>query len=272
MKRITILFSTIVFAFFFVGCEEKFDIDLDDIPPAIVIEGRLTNGNLQNFVRVSMSTPYLSDGYPEYIAGALVTITEDGVLTDTLTPYADFPGQYESIFFGNAKIGSTYKLRVEYGGEVYEAEDMIRPVTPIDSLTYTYEDELGDENDGYYVWLHAQEPAGLGNNYQWFYISKRAGVINAFHNDWLANDEWVDGNYISLKFDMDEPQMVGDTVIVEIAGISPQYYTFMTQVMNQESFGDLFDTPPANVKGNLSNGAYGYFHTAGVVMDSIAIE
>ncbi len=271
MKRITVLFSAFVFAFAFIGCEEKIDLDLDDIPPAIVIEGRLTdNGSPYNYLRISMSSPYLSDEPNMPVVGAFVTITEDGILTDTLIPDPQYGqlGQYQSTFFGNGKVGSTYRLRVQYNGEVYEAEDFIRPITPIDSLTYTYKDEVADEDDGYYVFLHTQEPAGLGNNYQWIYTSN--GSIES-DLDLAANDEWVDGNYVSLDFDL-EPQVLGDTVMVEMGSISSQYFTFITQVSSQESFGDLFDTPPANVKGNFSNGAYGYFHTAAVERDTIVIE
>lgn len=269
MKQYTILFSILVFALLFIGCEEKIDLDLDDIPPAIVIEGRITNGNILNYVRISQSSPYLSPSGNNPVVGALVTLTEDGIYTDTLKDLAGYPGRYDSDLLLNGKIGSTYTLRVYYGGEVYEAEDMIRPVTPLDSLTYQYDDKIGDEDDGYYVWLHAQEPVGVGNFYQWMYISngETLGFI-----EWVASDEWVDGNYISLPLEMDEPQEIGDTVVVEMAAISQQYFTFVSQLLNQESFGDLFDTPPANVKGNFSNGAFGYFNAAGVVADTIVIE
>lgn len=269
MKRFPILFSLVSFAFFFVGCEEKIDLDLDEIPPAIVIEGRITNGNILNYVRITMSSPYLSQQPNQPVLGAFVTITEDDTYTDTLTESPDFPGYYYAPILSAGKLGSTYKLRVVYAGEVYEAVDMIRPVTNLDSLTYAFVDKLGDEDDGYYVTLHAQEPLGVGNNYQWMYMSngEQKGYL-----EWIANDEWVDGNYITFELDVDGPQVLGDTVVVEMASISAPYYTFVNQLLNQESFGNLFDTPPANVKGNISNGAYGYWHAAGVEADTIIIQ
>lgn len=270
MNRINILLLLpAITLLLFTGCTEKIDLDLDEIPPAIVIEGRITNGKVLNYVRITQSSPYLSDDPNQPVLGAFVTLTEDGTLTDTLTEHPDFPGYYLAPLLLEGKMGSTYKLRVTVDGETYEAEDMIRPVTSIDSLTYKYEDKRDDDRDGYYVTLYAQEPAGVGNYYQWLYQSN--GVAVAF-TDWLASDEWVDGNYINFDFDLDDPQQLGDTVAVEMASISKQYYTFVNQLLNQESFGDLFDTPPANVKGNFSNGAYGYFHAAGVYSDTIILR
>lgn len=255
--------------FFFVGCTEKIDLDLDSIPPAIVIEGRITNGQIFNYVRVTQSSPYLSEEPNQPVVGALVTLTEDGTVTETLTEDPQFPGYYYAPLLWAGKLNAAYKLSVTVGGETYEAIDTIRPVTPLDSLTYAFDDKVGTDDDGYYVTIHTQEPPGLGNNYQWLYFSNGIEVAGL---EWIGNDEFVDGSYVSFQFEMEEPQELGDTVVVEMAAISPRYFTFVTQLLNQESFGNLFDTPPANVLGNFSNGAFGYFHAAGVVADTIILQ
>lgn len=253
----------------FTGCTEKIDLDLDSIPPAIVIEGRISNGQIFNYVRVTQSSPYLSDEPNQPVLGAVVTLTEDGILTETLTEDPQFPGFYYAPLLWSGKMNSVYTLTVQYNGETYTATDTIRPVTPIDSLTYAYDDKVGTEDDGYYVTLYAQEPPGVGNNYQWLYFSNGQELAGL---EWISNDDWVDGNYINFQFEMDEPQELGDTVVIEMASISPRYYTFVNQLLNQESFGNLFDTPPANVRGNFSNGAYGYWHADGVVADTIILQ
>ncbi len=283
MKRIATLFCAIVLALAFVGCEEKIDLDLDDLPPAIVITGRITSGGYGNYVRVSKSAPYLSDAesYELAVNNAVVILTEDGMVSDTLersvsnppgTPPTISSGYYTGPLLQSGKVGSVYTLTVIYDGKTYTAVDTIRPITPIDSLTYKYESQTANRDEGYYVSLHTQEPIGIGNHYQWMYRWSNAwgGISRMEELDQIANDEWVDGNYISIQ--LDGPQQVGDTVIVEMLSISKQYYTFVSQLLNQESFGDLFDTPPANVKGNISNGAYGYWHAAGVAGDTIVIQ
>lgn len=254
---------------FFVGCTEKIDLDLDSIPPAIVIEGRISNGTIQNYIRISESSPYLSDAANQPLLGAVVTLTEDGTTTQTLTEDPAYPGYYYCPLLWAGKLNSVYKLTVSHNGETYEAFDTLRPVTPLDSLGYAYEDKLGTDNDGYYVSLYAQEPAGFGNYYQWFYYSngiEKAGL------EWYASDEYVDGNYINFEFEFKDQQEIGDTVVVEMAAISFKYYTFIDQLLNQKSFGNLFDTPPANVRGNFTNGAYGFFHADGVVADTIILQ
>ncbi len=254
---------------FFVGCTEKIDLDLDSIPPAIVIEGRISNGQIFNYVRVTQSSPYLSDEPNQPVLGALVTLTEDGTTTETLTEDPQFPGFYYTPMLRAGKVNSIYKLSVTVNGETYEAIDTIRPVTPIDSLTYAYDDQVGTENDGYYVTLYAQEPPALGNNYQWLYFSNGQELAGL---EWISNDDFVNGNYINFQLEMNDPQVLGDTVVIEMAAISPVYYTFVNQLLNQESFGNLFDTPPANVNGNFTNGAFGFFHADGVVADTIILQ
>ncbi len=253
----------------FTGCTEKIDLDLDSIPPAIVIEGRISNGTILNYVRISESSPYLSDADNQPVLGATVTLTEDGTTTETLTEDPQLPGYYYCPLLWAGKLNSVYTLTVTYGGETYVAFDTIRPVTALDSLGYDYEDKTGTDNDGYYVSLYAQEPAGFGNYYQWSYFSNGAEKAGL---EWNASDEFVDGNYINFQFEFDDQQELGDTVAVEMSSISLQYFKFVNQLLNQESSGNLFDTPPANVLGNFTNGAYGYFHADGVAADTIILR
>jgi hypothetical protein len=239
----------------FTGCTEKIDLDLDSIPPAIVIEGRISNGTVLNYVRISESSPYLSDADNQPVLGATITLTEDGY--------------YYCPLLWAGKLNSVYTLTVNYSGETYVAFDTIRPVTALDSLGYDYEDKPGTDNDGYYVSLYAQEPAGFGNYYQWSYFSNGAEKAGL---EWNASDEFVDGNYINFQFEFDDQQELGDTVAVEMSSISLQYFKFVNQLLNQESSGNLFDTPPANVLGNFTNGAFGYFHADGVAADTIILR
>ena len=49
-------------------------------------------------------------------------------------------------------------------------------------------------------------------------------------------------------------------------------YEFLRQLDEQDSFGDIFDTPPANIVGNVSNGAWGLFNASSVTSKEIIIE
>ncbi|CAN5272461.1 hypothetical protein BH09BAC1_BH09BAC1_24560 [soil metagenome] len=275
MKPIYLYLTLILVALSFASCEEKIDLDLDEIPPAIVITGRITNNPNSSYVRVTLSAPYLSDQSSLPVNDAVVILTEDGLISDTLLVNTGgnaifglpgYGGFYSGPLLQSGKIGSVYTLTVVYQGETYTASDTIRPIAAIDSLTYLYQESDRDGN-GYFVSLNMQEPEGIGNFYQWRYIANNGYQIDL---DQTASDEWVDGNYLSIQFDT--PQQIGDTVMVEMASIGRKYYTFVTQLLNQESFGDLFDTPPANVRGNISNGAYGYWHADGAAADTIIIR
>ena len=51
---------------------------------------------------------------------------------------ADSVGYYLPVTPFAGEIGKTYSLNVTVDGEFYEAMDELRPVTAIDSLTYTH--------------------------------------------------------------------------------------------------------------------------------------
>jgi hypothetical protein len=60
---------------------------------------------------------------------------------------------------------------------------------------------------------------------------------------------------------------MGDTsmVTLEMHSVTTGYYDFMTAMMLETVWkGSPWDGPPANVAGNVSNGAKGYFRASDV--------
>jgi hypothetical protein len=49
-------------------------------------------------------------------------------------------------------------------------------------------------------------------------------------------------------------------------------YDFFRALDEVDNSGDLFDTPPGNAKGNISNGAFGYFGASSKSTKEIIIE
>lgn len=248
------------------GCEEPYDVDLSETDPQLVVEGRVTDRPGPYTVLLSTTSDYFANEDPPTVSGALVTITEDDLLTDTLAEVA--PGEYQTTFL-QGKVGSTYRLDIATGGESYTSASTMAPVAPIDSLNYYFQEESIFQDEGYYVRLYAQEPQGIGNFYQWFYFENDT---MPGENDWLyASDEQVDGNYIG-GIEFGYPHEIGDTIVIWQMSVDEASYEFLRQIDEQESFGDLFDTPPANIESNVSNNALGAFMVSSVDTAMIVIE
>lgn len=247
------------------GCEVKYDVDLDQIPPALVVDGLVRDNAGPHYVILSLTSSYFSTDSNPAVSGAFVTITEDDILTDTLQEVQ--PGKYQSSIIGH--MGSTYKLKIEYNGDTYEATSTIKRIAPIDSLTYAYDAGSAFVDEGYYVSINTQEIPGAGDYYRFLYYTN--GEIEDETGFWVS-DEFVDGNYISYNFDHEYPHELGDTAAIEVLSISEDNYNFLNALANQEESGDLFDVPPGNIKGNISNGAYGFFQASGSISDTIIIQ
>jgi hypothetical protein len=51
----------------------------------------------------------------------------------------------------------------------------------------------------------------------------------------------------------------GDTIVLQMSGITKEYYNFIDQVRQSGFNLPFFSGPPANVEGNISNGGIGFF-------------
>jgi len=255
--------------FLFSSCEQIVDIDLNDADPRIVIEGVISSKpTIPQYVKVSLTTSYFDTGQASGITDALVIVTEDGALVDTFSH--QLPGYYVSNKILSGKVGSTYKLSVYYKGELYEAMSTMAAVAPIDSLTANYRAiDMRYEEAGHYVTIALQEPPGIGNFYYWLYYSN--DTLMNYGDMIIASDEMADGVYIN-NIEFSYPQQPGDTVRVEQYSLSEEGYNFLRILADQEEFGDLFDTPPANIIGNISNNGIGFFSASDVSESVLVIQ
>ncbi|MEX2590977.1 MAG: DUF4249 domain-containing protein [Chitinophagales bacterium] len=270
-QAITILF--LVFStLFFQSCEEEVDIDLDNIDPVLVVEALISNApDKTPYVKLNMSGDYFDNKAPETVSNALVIITEDNLLSDTLMETK--PGYYETQNIQAGKINSDYQLYIKTAnGEIYEADGRLHPVAPLDSLSVFYREEtpFSYDEDGYYVTINFQEPAATRDFYRLFFY---LGKVQYDPEELIyASDDLANGQYIrNIEFS-EFVVFPGDTVRVEMHSLTEQYYNFLSSLDENQNSGDLFDTPPSNIQGNISNGAFGYFATSAITQITTIIE
>jgi len=121
------------------GCIEPFEPDIEESNKVMVIDGRLTDTDDIQTIKVSISSPYNNPQFKP-VTGCVVRVEDDAGYGIT------FMESEEGIYQSNLEpdfliVGKAYKLQVfTPDDEVYESEyDTLLACAPIDSLSYKVE-------------------------------------------------------------------------------------------------------------------------------------
>jgi hypothetical protein len=115
------------------SCEQVIEVDLNQAGPQVVIEGIVTDRPGPYTVALSRSGNYFEQSlsFP-VVTNAVVIIWDDLGNRDTLRE--GDPGIYRSSSVLRGVSGRTYSLRVETGGNGYDAVSTMPQRVAIDSL------------------------------------------------------------------------------------------------------------------------------------------
>jgi len=280
------------FCFFLFSCTEEIDITLRSGDVRLVVEGGIGIDTISHTIILSRTTSFFEDPTePLYVVGATVTITEfDENMQETgrifrLTETR--PGHYQTDDTVFGLQHHTYRLTIVLneaigGHTTYTADAFFPPIADrIDALvavrgTNFLWQIFGGAPDttrvGWNLLLWATDPPGRQNFYI-FVTSKNGVALNdtltrflMLDNAMIAEDGiGLTGLPIAFIPD-DSPSAVspGDTLGMEIRGISAEYYRWITEFRNIYSGQNpMFGGAPANIRGNISGGAIGFFWAHG---------
>lgn len=264
---------------FLSSCEKTVDLDIDQTPQKVVIEGYVTDIADHNFVKVSKTNNFYSTGRTPRVTDATVMVEDsdgniynfvhyDGQSEDSLGLY--FP---EVPFAGVA--GKTYKLSVTTEGVTYTAEDQLLRLVPMDKLEYRVnEEEKEDPEDAgrfFEVLLFVKEPKET-KDYYLFKCYRNDSIEYANENDvYFSDDELIGENIDGVPLPVFYAQ--DDLARVEVYSLTREafiYYRDLQKLLTND--GGLFGTPPANPRSNISGGALGFFQVSAIVSGEIVIE
>jgi len=268
MKKIFKIISFISLTFIIFSCTEKMHIKLEDTYTRLVVEAKLSTDTTVHIVKLTKTSGYFSNSAPLPVSGALVTIS-DGSQIITLTENLSKPGIYETPPNTYGKVGKTYELLIKNvdidndgNKEEYTSKSTIYPINQVDSIGTRYYDD-------YEIWeiqCYVLDPPT--EDYYLFNIYKNNVLItDTISEPLVVDDKLYNGNYtngIGVGYLRDrrlgEKANIGDSVMLEVWRIDKSFYKFMMQLRETvRPQTPLFSGPPANVKGNISNGAIGYF-------------
>ncbi len=269
-KRLTQFFCMwIVLAALISGCTENIQLDLETVEQRLVVDANITSQEKIHYVRLTESVPFFSDSASPPVSGATVLIS-DGIRTESLTESREMPGYYLTSEIFKGEPGTGYSLsvsNVDINGdgesETYSAFSRMPGVSAPDSIDLVYDEDWDvwkillyaqedPETDDFYLFRLLKNGTLISNT-----ISEYSVVSDKFFDEGKADGIWVQSIDASQESgDFEE----GDVITLQMGGITEEYFDFI-EAVQQETRGQypLFSGPPANVPGNVSNDALGFF-------------
>lgn len=278
MKKIWII---LLIALTVASCTERIDIELDETYTRLVVYGTITTDTTSHHVKLTSTTSYYYNEAPPPVTGASVEITDNEGNLFTLNETE--PGIYTTSQDFAAIPGRTYTLFIELeeeinGNKTYTASSTVSPINQIDSIGLVSRPDWGEQ--GFYeVTCYYQDPPT--QDFYMFNLYKNGELLTDTINDkFVSEDSFYNGNYtngigIGYLDQSNEREVLhpGDTIIFQGANISEDYYDFVVALQSETGFQTpLFSGPPANVKGNINNGAVGFFAAYSVAYSSKVFE
>ena len=276
MKYIKSLIIILLISALVVSCTEKFDVELDSSYVRLVVDGSITTDTVEQTVILSSTSSYYYNQPSPMVTGATVSIT-DGAFVYELSETE--PGVYKTDPSVNGIDGHTYTLNIKLESPIggfsdYTATSKLNPVTKLDSISLLFHPEWS-KNGIWEVKCYVLEPPTV--DFYRFLISRNNHMLTDSLREWfVTDDKLLNGNYtngIGIGYlDQGSPDQglkEGDIITVTVNNIGKGYFDFITDAQAElRGSNPLFSGPPANVKGNISNGAIGYFAAFSVTRSS----
>jgi|AntRauTorckE6833_2_1112554.scaffolds.fasta_scaffold01263_2 hypothetical protein len=265
------LLPIILMAAIFSSCTEKMDIELDEDYARLVAEGVITNEVKAHKIELSKTTGFFNSEPAQRISGAIVTL-DDGNNTDTLQEMSQQKGTYATEETYRGVPGRSYELHIILpeavsGEKEYHATCKMPPERYLDSINVAYKQRW----EAWEVQAYATEPPTT-DFYRFDIIKNGELITDTINEPFVTDDILFNGQYtngIAAGYlQVENPQEIvepGDTITLRLSSITEEYFTFLFDVIDETGFNSpLFDGPPANIRGNISNGAIGFFAATAV--------
>jgi hypothetical protein len=283
IKKYTIkVFIILLGAVVLNACTERIDVKLDDTYTRLVVDGQLSNDSLNSkSIMLSRSSSYFYNQPPPPVTSANVVVKDDEGNSILLSE--EQPGVYFLPDGFNSEVGKNYTLEIDLAEEIdgrtkYTAYTSTPSIGDSMYIGLEYEPDWGEK--GYYiVTCYYWDPPGA--NWYMFDIYKNGILLtDTITEKQVVDDRFYDGGFtngIGVGYldqsRKDEELRPGDVITFRASSVTEGYAYFVWGVQEEVSFSTpLFSGPPANVPGNLSDGAIGYFTSYPVLFASTIFE
>ena len=252
------------------ACTEKIDVKLDNSYTRLVVDGGISNDTGVYGIYLTKTADYFFNATAPRVVNAVVKISDGSheYLLHESNPGKSGYYHTDSAFSG--KVGKTYKLTIDLKEKIdnldsYNATCKMISVARLDSISVNFQPDWGKK--GFWeIKLWAQDPGDEVNYYMFHYYRNDTLKTDSIWKVSTSDDKYFNGNYIhgitAIYIDNENEWSTlhpGDKVTLQMSGITKEYYDFITQVQMAGYNIPFFTGPPANVVGNIGNGAVGFF-------------
>jgi len=260
----------LLFIFLAAGCTEKVDVKLDDTYTRLVVDGNIETDTGAYSVTLTRSANYFYNEPAQKVVNAILELTNGDTTFILHETEEGKSGVYNTDSTFSGTIGKTYTLTISLpevigGTDTYTSSCALRQVAHLDSIKAIFHPDWGKE--GFWtVKLWAQEP-GDETNYYLFNLYRNGKLLtDTINKKVISDDAFYNGSYMNgvdavylnhaHKWETIFP---GDTITLQMSGITKEYHGFIAQVQQAGFTIPFFSGPPANVQGNISDGGIGFF-------------
>ena len=260
---------------FLVGCEKKSDhlIKSEDLN-LLVVDGMITNEHAPQTIRLTRTVSELN-AVPQTVSGAHIMLS-DSIFNFNFDEETSNPGVYQTHWPFFAKKNVEYTLLITVDGKTYTAKTYMVQNGPFNSLKY----QKNTSDDLYHIiWIEnpydAVHPAMFRISLDW---SKVPGYTTLDPSTCKATLYY----YTLPTLDVGEifaPEIqqinfpLGTRIYEKKYSMNPEYTEFIRAMISETTWkGGLFDSAPANVPTNMSEGAIGFFTACEVFSDSLVVQ
>ena len=266
IKRI--LYFTLV-AISTAACTEKITVKLDTTYTRVVVDGNIQSDTGVYSIAITKSADYFSNVPVPRICNAVASITDGDKTYSLHETYPGVSGIYQTDPGFAGQVGKTYKLQVKLqeaiaGVTSVEATTSLLSVTHLDSIIVHY--VMTRNNDS--IWaikLYAKEPGNETNFYMFNWYRNGELMTDTINKKVVQSDQLINGSNVNLDviyINTGHQRTAikrGDTIMLQMSGITKEYFDFINEVRQSGFNIPFFTGPPANIKGNITNGGVGFF-------------
>lgn len=247
---------------FLVGCEKEIDLDYHEVAPIMVVEGILTNEDLN--VTITSSRSMNNPDKELFIKDCIVTISSDEGLAETLI-YNESMHSYRSPSGYVGKPGHTYQLHITYQGKEYEASSFMPQPSVITATQFFWMTVLDERLLAYDVL--ATDPQPDERNYFWYRFLRNDTVYrwNAF-DDRGCPPGMIFREVMCMTEKMAEENKEDDHKYILYEGDKMDFELYTIDRVSNDYFQSLALSARtgSNPIGNITGGSLGFFTAAHV--------
>lgn len=290
-------FSLLVVVFIlFSSCEKRIEFNLKNAEPVLNVDASIENGK-DPVVVLTKSLNFFSTISIQEISNSLIkdakVFISNGVATQELNRIdVPLPGAISYSYYSfdpalgttriQGELNTTYELRILWNGKEYKAVTTIPAIRKtLDSIWWEKAPFTPDTSTKVVVKGTVTDPPEFGNYIRYFTKVNDEPFfpgLGSVFDDLLVNGTTYEATIdkgVNRNSDIDFEQIgffrKGDNVTIKLCNIDKATYDFWRTVeFSYSSIGNPFSSP-TKIKGNISNGALGYFGGYAAMFKSLTI-